>query len=447
MKKMTRRTFLMGMGGAALLASFASTRPANGKAPNVIWIVTDDQPQYMKDPLVYTSKYIRNKGAEFVNGHADIPLCGPARATLLTGQSVTTHGVDTNGGTYQQFKQAGLDEVTIARYLKDAGYRTGHFGKYVNAHFAYHGTPPYWDAWHETRTQEGSAPSINSARHLSEWIKARANEPTPFFAQYAPTIPHQPYTPTARGRRRFGGTRRAVPSVNESRMGDKPYWMRQLPKEDADALQKEYEGKMQELSDLDYFCIRPVLNALFETGQFANTYIFFTSDNGYMHGEHRLWKKDEPYWESAEVPFYVVGPGVKASKRSALVSHVDLAPTTAAIAGVTIPDTDGRNILSDPPRKRLLVSGSDSVGPNAPKGENPGGAWHPSGSWWLLREGRAAFILREKHQKELYYLKSDPYQQRSKHRKVPQATLDRFTSRVWQLRNAKGDARRGLENA
>ena len=59
--------------------------------------------------------------------------------------------------------------------------------------------------------------------------------------------------------------------------------------------------------------MRPILAALEATGQLQDTVIFFTSDNGYLHGEHRLRDKDEPYWESSEVPL-VKGPGVRRAR-------------------------------------------------------------------------------------------------------------------------------------
>ena len=102
--------------------------------PNILFILTDDQPGYMLDPMPQTRLRIRDVGSDFVNGHADIPLCGPARCTLLTGLSVTSHGITINGGTWESFKTAGLIEQSIPAYLKPAGYVTGHFGKFINGH-------------------------------------------------------------------------------------------------------------------------------------------------------------------------------------------------------------------------------------------------------------------------------------------------------------------------
>ena len=69
------------------------------------------------------------------------------------------------------------------------------------------------------------------------------------------------------------------------------------------------EGKLEELQDLDDQIGR-VLNVLWRTGQLARTWIFFVSDNGYLLGEHRLVHKEQPYEESAGIPFVVRGPGV-----------------------------------------------------------------------------------------------------------------------------------------
>jgi hypothetical protein len=78
---------------------------------------------------------------------------------------------------------------------------------------------------------------------------------------------------------------------------------------------------------------------------------------------------------------------------------------------------------------------------------NPGGSNDPSGRWWLLREGRTAFILRENGAKELYRMKSDPYQERSKTRAAKRALIERLTDTVKAMRAASGQARRRLEEA
>jgi N-acetylglucosamine-6-sulfatase len=477
-RKMRRSTFLLGMGGAAALASLRvpASEAAQRGPRNVLWVVDDDHPQYMMDPMAVTRQKIRGLGTEFAMGSTDIPLCGPARVSLLTGLSVTTHRCDTNG-TWPKFRDSPLrlQERTVARYVNDAGYATGHFGKYVNGHANTGSVPPYWDRWCETKgdgnDSGGDAATPNQGNVDGDWIDlppglppslwaaercadfVRAREDSPWFAQYCPTIPHSPYNPTSDSEQLYDGAMRRVSSVNEADMSDKPGWMRDLPIADTAQLQAEYEGKLEELADLDSKGISPILAALEATGQLANTVIFFTSDNGYLHGEHRERRKDLPYWESAEVPFFVKGPGVRSgTTRNAFVNHTDLMPTTCEIAGVPLAslDVDGRSMLTHLNadgfsgwRKRMLVSGSDDVGPQL----NPGGSDDPSGRWWLLREGQMAFILRENGTKELYSMGTDPYQERSKARTADPVLIERLTTTVQDMRAARGAARRQLEEA
>jgi len=471
--KMSRSTFLLGVGGAAALASFRvpASQAAQSGLRNVLWVIDDDHPQYMMAPMAVTRQKIRDLGIDFTLGSTDIPLCGPARVSLLTGLSVTTHKCDTNR-TWEQFRDSPLQlqERTVARYLNDAGYATGHFGKYINGYGVDGTPPPYWDRWcatagsgSETLTSnpvnvDGTVVDLPAGLPLSVWAAERCadfvreRQDSPWFAQYCPTIPHNPYNPTPDSEHLYDGARRRVPSVNEADMSDKPQWMRNLPLADTAGIQREYEGKLEELADLDSKGISPILRALGATGQLANTVIFFTSDNGYLHGEHRERKKDLPYWESAEVPFFVKGPGVRSGATSkALVTHTDLMPTTCEIAGV-LPflEVDGRSMFSHLGadsfsgwRKRVLVSGSDDVGPQL----NPGGSDDPSGRWWLLREGNKAFILRESGAKELYWMGTDPYQERSKARSADPALIERLTNTVKAMREASGADRRQLESA
>jgi len=477
-RKMSRNTFLLGVGGAAALASFRlrASEAAQTGPRNVLWVVDDDHPQYMMGSMPVTRQKIRNLGIDFTLGSADIPLCGPARVSLLTGLSVTTHLCDTNGTTWSEYRESplGLQERTVARYVKGVGYATGHFGKYVNGYGSDGTVPPHWDRWcatrgdasdsggNETTPNQGNVDgtwidlsglptSVWAAERCAKFVRERMA--SPWFAHYCPAIPHSPYTPTPDSEHLYDGAMRSVPSVNEADMSDKPTWMRNLPLADTAAIQAEYEGKMEELADLDSKGMRPILAALEATGQLANTVIFFTSDNGYLHGEHRERKKDLPYWESSEVPFFVKGPGVRSgTTRNVLVNHTDLMPTTCEIAGVPLGslDVDGRSMLAylgadsfSGWRKRMLVSGSDDVGWQL----NPGGSNDPSGRWWLLREGMTAFILRENGAKELYLMGSDPYQERSTARTADPALIGRLLTSVKDMRAASGARRRQLEAA
>jgi N-acetylglucosamine-6-sulfatase len=428
---------------------------------NILWIVDDDHPPYMMEPMPFTRRFIRDAGLNFGEGHADIPLCGPARVSLLTGMSVNTHKVNVNA-TWNRFLASPLNRNnrTIAKYLYDSGYVTGHFGKYINGHAQDIEVPPGWSRWVETVGDgqdepwvniDGEVvnleenPSIYAAEQCSDFINQ--NNGRQWFAHYCPTIPHRPYTPEPEYEHTYDADRRDVPSTNEDNTGGKPGWMRRL--DPVTGHQSEFEGKKEELRGLDQKAIKLIVETLEATGQLENTVIFFVSDNGYLHAEHRLMRKDRPYWESVQVPFFVKGPSHMAGgiTSPAFVNHLDLFPTTLELAGLSVhPQADGRSLMpflrtdsSLTWRKRMLATGSSTVGPN------PGGAKEPSGHWWLLREGPKALILRENGFRELYWMEADPYQLSSKADQADQAMVNRMVDYVVAIRNASGDERRRLE--
>jgi hypothetical protein len=94
-------------------------------------------------------KYLRAEGTDFAHGYVSSPVCGPARAALFKGQYPHNTGVITNTTTHQEFKARGLDRDTVATRLKAAGYKCGHFGKYLNGYDLSDAgyVPPGWDCW------------------------------------------------------------------------------------------------------------------------------------------------------------------------------------------------------------------------------------------------------------------------------------------------------------
>jgi N-acetylglucosamine-6-sulfatase len=100
---------------------------------------------------------------------------------------------------------------------------------------------------------------------------------------------------------------------------------------------------LQALDDL----VGGVVNKLKSSGQLSNTYIVFTSDNGYHHGEHRIPKsKGRPYEEDIHIPLLIRGPDVAAgSSTDKLVLNTDYFPTFTELAGIQTPSyVDGRSL-------------------------------------------------------------------------------------------------------
>jgi len=123
-----------------------------------------------------------------------------------------------------------------------------------------------------------------------------------------------------------------------------------------------FRRRLETLQTVDDI-ISDVVTTLTQSNQLDNTYIFYTSDNGYHLGLFGLGlDKRLPYEEDIRLPFYVRGPGIPVNQvRSTIVSNIDIAPTFLELAGLPIPDKmDGQSIVktfsSDiPQRTQLLI--------------------------------------------------------------------------------------------
>ena len=188
-------------------------------------------------------------------------------------------------------------------------------------------------------------------RKAEEFIQRSAGERKPFFVYLAPYAPHAPYTPAPRDANLFfGAIAPRTPNYDEADVSDKPAYIRNLPPLTAaqkNAVDGDYIKRLQSLQAVDDG-IEQIVNTLKATGQLTNTYIFFTSDNGYHLGNHRqLVGKVSPYNEELRVTMIVRGPNVPlAQTRQQLTGNIDLAPTWAELAGATPADfVDGRSLV------------------------------------------------------------------------------------------------------
>ncbi len=414
---------------------------------NILWIITDDQMRITLSRMPKVWSRLVKRGTRFTRGYSAVPLCGPARASILSSMYPHNHECVTNS-TNPRFVALGHDHDTVATRLKEAGYATGYFGKYLNGH---NSTPEYvapgWDRWVTSVHRAGQPfkfnmdgrvrglngdPDAFASRHLLGFLENRPD--TPWFAVFAASNPHSPYLPSRKHEHDFDKARYRPPSLNERNMADKPTWMRGTRMQRTAKIDAAWEGKLEELRDLDDQIGR-ILDTLYKTGQLGRTWIFMVSDNGYMLGEHRMFKKERPYEESAGIPYVVRGPGVPVRADPTLVSQVDLMPTTLDIAGLN-PHAgralDGRSMLPHLTggdwsgwRKRLLVE-------------------HPKSRWAMLREGPTAYVDHyEADEFELYDLADDPYQMSS----IADVDTAPLKVKLTALRGAKGAALRQLEEA
>jgi arylsulfatase A-like enzyme len=165
--------------------------------------------------------------------------------------------------------------------------------------------------------------------------------------------PHQPAEPATRHAELFPGlTAPRPPSFNEEDISDKTFGAQfnpPLTEDQTSDIDDLYRRRVQSIQAVDELLVQ-LLDVLEETGQLENTYIIFTSDNGFHLGQHRLRAgKGTFYEEDIHVPFVIRGPGIAAGTtlEGYLTGNVDIAPTIAELAGVIPPAyVDGRSLVA-----------------------------------------------------------------------------------------------------
>jgi N-acetylglucosamine-6-sulfatase len=138
-----------------------------------------------------------------------------------------------------------------------------------------------------------------------------------------------------------------MPEINEADVSDKPAWVRDLPLRGERWLERPDRGRrrsFETLASVDE-AVESILTALEETGRLDNTVVMFLSDNGFAFAEHRWRYKLCAYAACTRTPLVVHVPGAEQRVDGRLVSHADIAPTIARLAG-TDPATrvDGRSL-------------------------------------------------------------------------------------------------------
>jgi len=362
-------------------SSVAVAVPAVDTRPNVVLIMADDLDARL-DTLDYTPnirELLEQGGMTFENALVPVSLCCPSRVSLLRGQYVHNHQVLSNGppdGGFQKATALNLEQTSIATVLQDSGYRTALMGKYLNGYpftDALTYIPPGWNEFYSpssdaayfgfnytlnangTLVPYGSAPEDYMTDVLSRtavnFITRTAGAGAPLFLYINPYAPHGPATPAPRHSGLFTDViAPRTPSFNEADISDKPPLISTLPLLTATQIAEldvKYRLRLRSMQAIDEM-VAGVVAALASTGILSNTYIIFTSDNGYHMGQHRFPAgKYTNYEEDLRVPLIVRGPGVPVSQTSsALVSTIDLLPTFAEIGQTTVPTfADGRSLL------------------------------------------------------------------------------------------------------
>ena len=361
---MTRRQALRLMGTAALAAGglslglparLSADEPA--RRPNLIFVLTDDHRWDMMGvkghPFLKTPNMDRlaNEGILFNNAFVTTSLCSPSRASFLTGQYASVHGVVNNFSRWDEKRN-----VTYLKHLKDAGYDTAFIGKW---HMPGGGLPllPELDLFVSFTRKDGQGDYYDCPLYVNHKLvkKNRSNYITEELTNYALDFVNQdrqnPFCLYLSHKAVHHDWRPPKHLAGKYDHADLSFLAPESDKYNTWSGMNWLEGTMRNMHEVyRRYCeclesvdeqLGRLFKALEAKGLMDNTIIVYAGDNGYIWGEHRLYAKHWPYEESMRIPYIVRAPGVvpdPGRQASQMVLNIDLAPSFMELAGIHISD-------------------------------------------------------------------------------------------------------------
>ncbi|HWA90488.1 MAG TPA: sulfatase-like hydrolase/transferase [Rhizomicrobium sp.] len=341
---------------ASLTALGSAPGPARAGAPakpNIIHICADDlrSDDYLVMPNL--TALLRKHAVRFESHFVAFSLCAPSRVSMLTGLQAHNHGVIKDKPGYPIYRT--MEDNALPVWLADAGYRVGHIGKFVNGYEdgdTLHIPPGYAD-WRVVASEESYTDvTLNENGTLVEYKDTYitpvlfqklfdfiAGATGPYAAFFWPNCVHWPAIPAPEDEGTFDHVAMPLPpNFNEEDVSDKPHYVqrhRPMTTHDIHRVQMKWRRRAECLQSFDRG-IAALIQMLVDNGQIANTHILFTSDNGFLEGEHRLMEeKNMLYEECARVPLYWMQPNGYNKTCSRPVSNVDATAAMVEIAGAT----------------------------------------------------------------------------------------------------------------
>ncbi|CAD0092287.1 unnamed protein product [Aureobasidium vineae] len=332
-----------------LLAAWAALASyALAKQPNILFIITDDQDGHMGsvEHMPLLKKHLIDKGTSYENHFCTIAICCPSRVNLWTGRAAHNTNVTDVGppyGGYPKIVKEGINDDYLPVWMQAAGYNTYYTGKLWNAHTinnynqpfvkGYNGSdflldPFTYDYWHARMSRNGGTPKDYSGQYSPDVVADKAygfleeaiEDDAPWFVTVAPIAPHS-----------------NIPSGAS--------WIAQLPRLNdtmVDYNDEFQRARLRALQSVDEM-IERLVNLLDSKGVLDDTYIFFTTDNGFHASQHRMHPgKECGYDTDIHIPLVIRGPGIPVGATTNIVtSHTDMAPTLLSLANATRPNFDG----------------------------------------------------------------------------------------------------------
>ena len=386
---LSRRSFLASSLAAPLAAQ------SSKKRPNVLFIAADDMNTALGcygHPIVKTPNVdkLAARGTRFDRAYCQFPLCGPSRASLLTGLRPDNTKVLDNNIDFRDFHP---NAVTLPQLFKNNGWFSAREGKMYHMNVPNEvGTPKYQDepSWNHSGSPQGlelktagegrklNSPGVtygmqwiasanasgqaddNAAEHALALMEKHRN--VPFFMGLGFIRPHLPFVAPSSYYDMYSLDAIPLPQNPDNDLDDIPEASKKIRpqlwnnmKMDPPRIKEALRGYYASTSFMDAQVGR-VMAGLERLGLVDNTIVVFWGDHGWHLGEHTRWQKMSVMEESARVPLIISTLGQKtAQSTTSLVEFVDLYPTLAELCGLKPPaDIEGQSLtplLKNPKRK------------------------------------------------------------------------------------------------
>lgn len=333
----------------AVLGSGIALADPEGKSPNIVLLLTDDQRAdtiaALGNPIIKTPNLDRlvERGFVFRNAYcfgSNMPaVCLPSRNMLLSGR------------TYFRYDgpQAPADRPNVPASLKAAGYETWHYGKRGNTALKIQELFQHNHYLDDEADRTSGQPGKTIVDAAIDFLSSRDSQ-RPFFMLLAFANPHDPRVAAEEFRAQYDRTTIPLPA---NYLPEHPFDNGELQVRDetlaawprsADEIREHLTDYYATITGLDYHLGR-FFGTLQRLSLDDETIVVFTSDHGLAIGSHGLMGKQNLYEHSMKAPLVVAGPGILRGQSDALVYLHDLFPTICHWAGAPIPDSlDGQDL-------------------------------------------------------------------------------------------------------
>ena len=384
-RSVSRRSFLRRMTqGAAALALLGGVSVAQGKRkPNVLFIISDDLCTALSGyghPQCRTPNLDRlaRRGVQFERAYTQNPVCGPARAAIMTG--LYPDSIGATGNKKSDFRNRYPDLVTMPQVFRRNGYYTARVSKIYHMGIPgdiLEGTAGLDDplSWDETvnikapeQNAEGEKEDLSpKVTHQGvDFVKVeaegddlvhadgmateaalhmlRAHKDETFFLAVGMVRPHVPLVAPKDYFAPYPPAQMKLASVPEGDLDDVP----RAAQSQTNAVKYGMSEEQQRKTLGAYYAsiaymdaqVGKLLDEVDTLGLADNTIVVFTSDHGYNLGQHTCWQKNSIFEDAVRVPLIIAAPGIgkQGAKSHRVVEHIGLYPTLTALCGLEAPD-------------------------------------------------------------------------------------------------------------